>query len=1030
MARFLRDMPEGCRSHARASAPTVEESPGKLDDRGLEDGQQERRKQEGGQQEKQELDTVERKMARLFREPEELMWDDDSSAMVDRVLSAVSPVLPVRGRTLGRYLLFGELGSGGMGMVLKAYDESLDRAVAIKLLHSEAAERHTERLRREAQALAKLSHPNVVQVYEVGQQGEQWFIAMELVRGQTLREWQQTPRGWRECVEIYLQAGAGLVAAHRAGLVHRDFKPDNCIVDKAGRPRVLDFGLVGGDAELALDVTSEEIEAIGLGGGALELSLTESGTVLGTPAYMPPEQMRGEGADARSDQFSFCVSLYEAIYGERPFEGVTMPRLLEAVSLGAVRSAPKGASVPGSLRQILLRGLAAEPMRRWPSMDELLTELRRLVAPRRWRWLALSASMVVGLGLIGVGQAYQADMGQRCTGARDQMDGIWDDARRQEVEAAILGTKVSYAPDTWQRVEQRFDAYTNAWMDKHTKVCEATSVRGEQSDLAMDLRMRCLHKRRSSLRASVDVLADADAEVVENAVTLVAGLPILTRCDDLRWLEQQAQRMPLPEDPDVATEVEVLRERLADIAAMHEAGRYAEALEKVESVLQRGEALGYTPLLAEAQYRRGVLRDANGQYAEAERDLRQAHSRAVEHHHDAVALHTAQSLTYLVGYQLARHTEGQQWGQAVALPLAHRSGEPVEVATSLANLGVVFASQGDYENAWVHQEHDLAIKERALGPDHPNVATSLTNLGNMFVYQGDYENARIHHQRALAVQENALGVSHPYVATSLSNLGLVFFRQGDMANARVYHQRALAINEKAFGPNHPSVALSLNALGFFLNHQGDVESAKAYLQRALVIQEKALGPNHPDVAASLSNLGNVFTSQGDYENAQEHHERALAIKEKALGLEHPYVAKSLSNLGSVHLRRGDYEEAKRYCERALAIWENALGSEHPDVALSLVGLAMVALKMGDSETARENGERAVSIRKDTMVAPQLLAEARFVLAQALWSEKHERPRAHVLAVQARDALATAEDPGESDLDLEEIDAWLVTHRVK
>ena len=518
-----------------ASAPTVEDPSGGLEER---------------EPEERALDTVDRRMAQLFADP-------GGQASIE-----ASFAMPVRGRTLGRYLVLGELGRGGMGTVLKAYDESLDRAVAIKLLHTEAAGRHTERLRREAQALAKLSHPNVVQVYEVGQHEEQWFIAMELVGGQTLRQWQRAPHDWRECVEVYLQAGAGLAAAHAVGLVHRDFKPDNCIVDGAGRPRVLDFGLVGGDVVPSVDVTAEEIAAIGFGERGIESSLTESGTVLGTPGYMPPEQMRGEEAGARSDQFSFCVSLYEAVYGERPFEGGTMTALLEAVFLETVRPASKGVRVPGNLRQILLRGLAADPMHRWSSMEQLLAELRRLVAPRRRRWLAVSASLALGLGLVGVGQAYRADMGQRCTGARARLDGVWDDVRRQGVEAAILGTETSFAADTWERVESQLDAYANAWAGKHTEVCEATAIRHEQSDAAMRLRMRCLEKRRTSLRASVDVLAGADAEVVQNAVTLVAGLPALTRCDDLHGLERQDEHVPLPEDPDVAAEVETLRERL------------------------------------------------------------------------------------------------------------------------------------------------------------------------------------------------------------------------------------------------------------------------------------------------------------------------------------------------------------------------------------------------------------------------------------------------------------------------------------
>ncbi|MEM9461111.1 MAG: tetratricopeptide repeat protein [Myxococcota bacterium] len=1088
---------------------TIEEPLGKLDDRGQEDGQP-----EDGQQEKQELDTVDRQMARLFREPVGPMPDDGSPTAAGRVSSVVSSALALRGRTLGRYLLIGELGSGGMGTVLKAYDESLDRAVAIKLLHSEAAERHTERLRREAQALAKLSHPNVVQVYEVGQHDGQWFIAMEMVRGQTLREWQQTPRGWRECVETYLQAGAGLVAAHAAGLVHRDFKPDNCIVDRTGRPRVLDFGLVSGDAEPALDVTSEEIEAIGLGGGALESSLTESGTVLGTPAYMPPEQMRGEGADARSDQFSFCVSFYEAIYGERPFEGGTLPRLLEAVSLGAVRSTPKGVRVPGSLRQILVRGLAAEPIHRWSSMEELLAELRRLVAPRRARWLALSASIVVGLGLMWVGQAYQADVGQRCTGARAELDGIWDDARRQEVEAAVLGTEVSYAPATWKRVEQRLDDYADAWMDKHTEVCEATSIRGEQSEEAMDLRMQCLGKRRTSLRASVDVLADADAEVVENAVKLVAGLSVLTRCDDLDWLEQQDQRMPPPEDPEVAAEVEALRERLAEVGAMYKAGRYAEGLKRVEPLVQKARKLGYSPLLAEALDWQGWLRSHDGQYARAEEDLRRSHALAVEHHHDEIALDTAQALTIVVGAQLDRHAEGRQWGQMVALPLAQRNDDPASLAMSLNNLGSVYDGQGAYEDARncyaralristdsfgvdhlhavmslnnlgnvyknqgeyekaeayygqvlralenvVGAEHPyvadvlnnlgnvnesqgeygeardfhaqaLEIRKETLGAGHPHVASSLNNLGSVYLHQGNYEEAKACHQRALEIRIKVLGDEHPHVTYSLNNLGNVYVIEGEYEKAKGYYERALEVRRKVLGEEHPDVALSLNNLGVVYDSKGEYREAKECYERALSIREKVLGAEHPDVASTLSNLGSVCWMEKEYDGAREYYERALSIREKVLGAEHPDVASTLSNLGNVYLIEGKYDKARGGYERALEIREKALGADHSDVASSLVGLAMVALGKSDSTSARAHAERAVSIREVAKVAPELIAEARFVLAQALWSKRHERARARALAVQARDALAAAGGPGWSDVDLDEVDAWLATHRIK
>ncbi|MCA9712643.1 MAG: serine/threonine protein kinase, partial [Myxococcales bacterium] len=300
-------------------------------------------------------------------------------------------------RRFGRYVVLDVLGQGGMGTVLKGYDDELDRQVAIKVLHGGSTGQQGPRLRREAQALAKLAHPNVVQVYEVGEAEGQLFVAMELVKGQTLRQWQSSggsPREWKECVEVYLQAGRGLAAAHAKGLVHRDFKPGNAILDKEGRTRVLDFGLArrGDEDDLDLDTggvpsqiqrarTEPELAA------PLDQSLTKTGAVLGTLPYMPPEQMDGREVDARSDQFSFCVALYEAVYGERPFAGESLFSLITAMRQGEVRPPPRGSSVPAALRRVLLRGLAVEPGERWPAMNDLLTELEELVEPRARRWV-------------------------------------------------------------------------------------------------------------------------------------------------------------------------------------------------------------------------------------------------------------------------------------------------------------------------------------------------------------------------------------------------------------------------------------------------------------------------------------------------------------------------------------------------------------------------------------------------------------------------------------------------------------------
>ncbi|MEM9462090.1 MAG: serine/threonine-protein kinase [Myxococcota bacterium] len=887
---------------------------------------------------------------------------------------------PPRPTMLGRYVVLGTLGQGGMGTVLEAFDRTLDRKVAVKVLHEDLGPEHTARLLREARAMAKLSHPNVVPVFEADTTDGQTFVAMELVQGQTLRAWmrQSPPPDWRQCVEVFIEVGLGLAAAHAEGLVHRDFKPSNAIVDDKGRARVLDFGLarrigidrvederpdraqgktdddlsvgppgrqrapsqtmpVRGDDEPALDLLSVQ-------------TLTKTGVVMGTPAYMPLEQIRGREADARSDQFSFCVSLYEAVYRERPFEGGTLTGLLAAMTEGSIRPAPKGNVVPARLRTILLRGLAIDPAERWPSMDALLHQLRALVAPRTRRWVALGVTVgLVGLGaMLALGQ--YVEVKDRCTGARAQMDGIWDDDRRQQVQAAILGTERSFAASTWDRIEPRLDAYADTWMHTHTAACEATSVRGEQSAEALDLRMRCLDRRRTALRAAVDVLADADAnadaKVVTHAVELVADLPPLARCDDLSWLERHDQRVPPPEDPVVAAAVQIQRARLADIETMHKAGRYAEALDAVQEVLEQAETLGYLPLRAEALHWRGELREKQGQYTQAEQDLRQAHALAMEMNHDPVALDTAQLLSGVVGLRLARHTEGQQWGEMDALPLARRSGDPVEEATSLRNLGNVFYGQGDYDNARVHYQRALAIEQEALGPDHPQVAYTHNNLGAVLVGQGDIDNAERHHQRALALWQNVLG------------------------------------------------------------------------------------PDHPNVASSLNNLGTVLAMHGEIDNAKRHHQRARAIWQSALGPDHPYVASSLVGLGVVSHRQGDLDTARVHFRRALAIFENAQGPDHPDVVDPLLGLAMVALDKDDAASARGHAERAVSICESATVAPTLLAEVRFVLAQALWSQQGERARARMLAEQARDALTAAQGPGASSVDLAKIDAWLATHRVQ
>jgi serine/threonine protein kinase len=292
------------------------------------------------------------------------------------------------GKTFGRYTLVERIGAGAMGVVYKADDPGLNRRVALKLLHKPDAAL-TDRLIREARSMAQVNHPNVVQVYDAGVSEGSTYIAMELVTGQSLRSWQQTKHTMAEVIEMYVAAGRGLAAAHAAGIIHRDFKPDNVLVGTDQRVRVTDFGLASARP-------SEDVDG---GSVPTELELTQSGMVLGTPAYMSPEQFTGGNIDPRTDQFNFCVALYEALYGKRPFKGKTFEELGDNVCDGKVTPPPRDSHVSGELRAILLKGLSVRPGDRYATMEDLLEDLAR-DRTRRWRMAAITSTILAGtLGL-------------------------------------------------------------------------------------------------------------------------------------------------------------------------------------------------------------------------------------------------------------------------------------------------------------------------------------------------------------------------------------------------------------------------------------------------------------------------------------------------------------------------------------------------------------------------------------------------------------------------------------------------------
>jgi hypothetical protein len=305
--------------------------------------------------------------------------------------------LPALGsHTVSRYQLLEVIGAGGMGVVYTAHDPQLNRKVALKLVRAssakpEIAAKSRARLLREAQAMAQLAHPNVVAVYDAGTHEGQVFVAMELVEGDNLKLYlKQHKPDWRGAVELFVAAGEGLAAAHARGLVHRDFKPDNVLVGSDGRVRVTDFGLARLELEPEDTPSAEERRA------ARPLSMTETGMLLGTPAYMAPEQLKGQSVDGRSDQFSFCVALFEALCGRRPYQLTSVDSSPTAF--------PKEVRVPPAIVALLDRGLNTTPDQRFGSMAELLAGLKAaLHEPKKSRapWAAVIAATVAAIAAGG-----------------------------------------------------------------------------------------------------------------------------------------------------------------------------------------------------------------------------------------------------------------------------------------------------------------------------------------------------------------------------------------------------------------------------------------------------------------------------------------------------------------------------------------------------------------------------------------------------------------------------------------------------
>ncbi|MGH1340096.1 MAG: tetratricopeptide repeat protein [Nannocystales bacterium] len=932
------------------------------------------------------------------------------SSTVDRVQKQFSSRLHP-GQRVGRFEVAHPLGRGGMGSVYAAFDPKLERMVALKILH---ASRPSEqpRLVSEARALAQVNHPNVITVHDVGRWEERVFVAMELIEGQTLRQWRRDARrSWRDVAEVYGDAAKGLAAAHDAGIVHRDVKPSNVMVTEQGRVVVVDFGL-------AIDVEPPvETAGVELSAGAQ----TPGTSRAGTPAYMAPEQRRGERATAASDQFALCIALHEALSGALP-EASAEP--LRDAGFEACRKLPRRVS------KVVSRGFELRPEARHSSMQAFAEALREAGNTPLWP---------LGVGTLSALTAFlvwpSGTEEKTCSGAEDELAAVWTPERRDKVEASLRAPGGVWSESVADTVLPRLDEYAQQWLVEHATACAAE----HDEDARLGARMLCLDRRLRKLDVLLTVLEEGDASVVSNATEAVDALPAVGMCGAVESLAE------LEDNPD--PEVEALRDQIAYAEALRESASLEQADRAARDVLAAVVPRQDKWLETEARLVVGWVEHDLGRHEASEEQLRIALALGTVSRNDravSIALHR---LAWVVGYKLGRHQEGRDladraaaWAERLEGPdtqassralsrgwIEHDAGDPdaalefFGVAEALArrgspsnleatyDLGLALngtggaqLGRGDLDAAAAAFDQAATLLAARLGPSHPRVGQVLNNRAGILRALGRPVEALAVFERTYRMFVDVYGVEHMAVGQTAANMAIVL---GDLArydDAVVRADEAVRVLSKVAGETHSLVAKSYALRGDAQIGLQNYEEGTRDLLRALSIETEVLGSDHPSLGISLTNLSIAYDKMGRLEDAVERQEQALEILLGAHGDSHTLVATARMNLAYLERSRRDYP-------RSLALYRKAL--EHVgDVSrgLALLGAGESHLLVGEVEPAATLFEEAASFLEDKPPGLGSRGEALYLLAQARWMQGR-RAEARTLATESVEVLGEEDD---------------------
>ena len=955
---------------------------------------------------------------------------------------------------IGRFTVLDRLGEGGMGVVYSAYDEQLDRRVAIKVLRGEVlGSDQSARLRliREAQAMARLDHPNLITVHEAGEHEGQVFVAMEFVRGSDLDSWLRERPPWREVLDVFIAAGAGIAAAHDAGIIHRDLKPHNIMRGDDGSVKVLDFGLaraVGASEPLAECMLSSQSTAL------VDARLTRTGAIIGTPAYMSPEQHEGGELDGRSDQFSFCAALYEGLYGQPAFAGKSMIEFVTNARMAKVRPPPAESTVPSWIGKIIRRGLSRDPADRYPSMHALLADLSRDPARRRRQFLAvagLAAVMATG-GFAAASLA--ADAGPMpCTGAREELEAIWNPGRHETMQSALVTADPLLGEYTWQRIEPILDTRAQAWVDMRTQACEAHQE-GRQSAHVLDLRMACLDRRLAGLGALTTALENADQEVVFNAVTAVDGLAPIAACADVDALSSP---LPLPENPEAASDVRAHQQALEQVAVEQLTGHYKKALAGADALVKSAERLNYEPLIAEVALARGRALQEVGDAEATDKALEKALTTGLRGHAEASAAEAA-ALRIFVASELLNDPKSALRGASFAEALVDRAGNAPRLRWLWTNnVAVAYHSTHDLDQA-----RDLYRAASSFASENDlelQSTLSNANLNLLLAELSDFVAAADGWTTNTALLEKLLGKTHPLtlkahiitleVNAQIGRRNVVLAELDHIQDALTERlgkdtpdvqllallKAELDISDR----NYPPAVSTASAISDTASDPGPAAESERLLGRALLglgRREEAL--RHARLAVEragddegwrfvqLSYLGDTLTLAGEFDEALERHNEALASAIQGLGEQATEVAIIRTHLARTLLAREDYDQALAEINLAVDILKkNAPKGPQLTHAYATLGKIQRARReFGAAEEALRAAFKGTATFDDD--APER-TEIRFQLAQVLAEISGEPTPAEAIE-HAEAALQVYLDRGDAfATEAAEIQTWLQGH---